>query len=126
MELGNQSKQSGFTLIEIIAVLVIMGLLAAVALPKYQSFLEEAELKSLDISVSAAQSRLTMVYSLQLIQNSGVATVSGILSEVNGDANCGVTDLSNTVQCATGGSGVLITVTSNSTGATSTGTWELP
>ena len=40
--------QKGFTLIEIVMVLVLLGILAAVAVPKYFDLQEEAEKKALD------------------------------------------------------------------------------
>lgn len=44
--------QKGFTLIEIVMVLVLLGILAAVAVPKYFDLQEKAEKKALD-AVSA-------------------------------------------------------------------------
>ncbi len=66
------NKQAGFTLIEIIAVLVILGILAAVAIPKYQDLQETAREKALDGALAAAGSQLTMAYSNELLKANGV------------------------------------------------------
>ena len=46
----------GFTLIEIIAVLVILGVLAATAIAKYINLQEQANLKVLETAFAAASS----------------------------------------------------------------------
>ncbi|MHC1791900.1 pilin [Solidesulfovibrio sp.] len=54
--------QQGFTLIEIIAVLVILGILAVVAVPKYLDLQTEARNSAAQGLIAAAQSQLSMGY----------------------------------------------------------------
>jgi len=55
-------NQKGFTLIEIIAVLVILGILAAVAVPKFMSLTNEAKQKSVEGALSSGLSTVSMQY----------------------------------------------------------------
>lgn len=62
-------RQDGFTMIEIIAVLILIGILAAVAVPKFLSMTEEAELKSVQGVKAELVSRANQYFSKYLLTN---------------------------------------------------------
>lgn len=55
-------KQTGFTLIELIAVIVILAILAAVALPKFVSISGEARIAKMQGAVGAMNSSGVMIH----------------------------------------------------------------
>ena len=71
-------NQKGFTLIEIIAVLVILGILAAVAVPKFMNFSQDAKSKSLQGALAAVAFNASMDYAKGLL--------NGSYSSLNGPA----------------------------------------
>ena len=73
---GKLSKQEGFTLIEIIAVLVILGILAAVAIPKYLDMANEARIKAAQGAIAEIKGRLSSAQAKYMINSGGVAPTS--------------------------------------------------
>lgn len=117
---------NGFTLVEIIAVLVILGILAAVAIPKYQDLQQIAAQKANSGAIAAAQSRMTWSYAQLIITTQKTPTLAALITEVNKDANCGVTSTDFTVVCADGGAAATITATHIASQESNTGFWMLP
>jgi prepilin-type N-terminal cleavage/methylation domain-containing protein len=63
------TDKKGFTLIEIMAVLAILGIIAAIALPRYFDLIEDSRIKAVQSALAEGRVRVTSWGSLQYLHN---------------------------------------------------------
>lgn len=66
-------SKSGFTLMEMVIVIVVIGILVGIAVPKYADFKDAANLAAAKANVSALKSAASMYYAKEAV-NTGTGT----------------------------------------------------
>jgi MSHA pilin protein MshA len=82
---GTGKNEEGFTLVEIIAVLVILGILAAVAIPKYFDLQSDARDKSMEGAMAEAVGRVNGKFGSALLGGSTFNTIDYSASSLGTD-----------------------------------------
>ncbi len=125
-------REEGFTLIEIIAVLIVLGIMAAVAVPKYIDLTTTAKKKAAEGQVAEMKSTLNLAYANYYITNStapsGVQAIVAAGFAQDTEKDVGVTPDVWTVKLKATINKVDITISKRGTdtGYNATGAWNVP
>ena len=104
-----KTLQQGFTLIELMIVVAIIGILAAVALPAYQDYTVRAKMSEVILAMSACRTSITEVYQsggsapgannwgCEVSAGTGSKYVNAISTTGNGVVTATVTAISSSV-----------------------------
>ncbi len=114
----SQRAQQGFTLIELMIVVAIIGILAAVALPAYQNYTKKAKFSEVVLATNAAKIAVEIcAQDLNALTNCSNA-LNGVPADITGQTT-------GYVQSVTTAAGVITATAANRNGLAGTETYIL-
>lgn len=127
-----KTLQQGFTLIELMIVVAIIGILAAVALPAYQDYTVRAKVSELMLSASSARTCVTEAFQglgggatavpASVATDCSIATVGKVTGATV--ATNGVIQVAGSSAASSVGANVTVTLTPTVNSAAGTLTWS--
>jgi prepilin-type N-terminal cleavage/methylation domain-containing protein len=124
----------GFTLIEVLSVVVIIGILAAVAIPTYNNYITKSREKAAEAAIAEVKSRLSLAYARYLLQEGSKPDTIGDISDLDDSlpaTSGGTVDMENYTVTMSGQNGTQASISVSAVkdialDSAETDTWDLP